>query len=137
MQTKPLLLFTLGDVAGVGPEIIARAWPQLHQICQPVVVGDPDWLRRALQLTGGTAEVVPIHELGQAHSTPAVLPCLLATVQDLSGVALDGVNANTNARGIDRVETPLNTDAIAEVTILSNNYQAEYGGTGSDANGQR
>jgi 4-hydroxythreonine-4-phosphate dehydrogenase len=38
---KPTLLITLGDVAGVGPEIVAKAWPKLHDYCRPVVVGDP------------------------------------------------------------------------------------------------
>ena len=36
----PVLLITLGDVAGVGPEIVARAWTQLLPLCRPVVCGD-------------------------------------------------------------------------------------------------
>src|SRR5438105_15735731 len=93
MQTTPRLLFALGDVAGVGPEIIARAWPQLQAVCRPVVVGDPDWLRRALQLTGGAARVEPIRQLAQARPTAETLPCLLATEQDLSGVVPAQVSA--------------------------------------------
>ena len=38
---KPRLLITLGDVAGIGPEIVAKAWPQLGEWCHPVVIGDP------------------------------------------------------------------------------------------------
>jgi hypothetical protein len=46
---------------------------------------------------------------------------------------VDGVIANT--RGRDQIETPLNMDAVAEVKILQNNYQAEYGGSsGSSIN---
>ena len=33
---RPRLLVTMGDVAGVGPEIIARAWPDLNALCRPV-----------------------------------------------------------------------------------------------------
>ena len=47
---------------------------------------------------------------------------------EYSTATVDGVDANTNARGIDRVETPPNLDAIAEVKVLANNFQAEYGG---------
>ena len=36
----PRLLITLGDVAGVGPEIVVRGWPQLLPLCRPVVCGD-------------------------------------------------------------------------------------------------
>src|SRR5205823_8365368 len=46
MKPSPRLLLTMGDVAGVGPEVIARAWPALVAFCRPVVVGDPAWLRR-------------------------------------------------------------------------------------------
>ena len=52
---------------------------------------------------------------------------------EYSTVSIDGVYANTNANRIDLVQTPLNTDAIAEVKILSNNYQAEAGGTSGSA----
>jgi len=93
MQMKPRLLFTLGDVAGIGPEIIARAWTQLQQICRPVVVGDPDWLQQALQLVGVPAQVEPIRRLEQARPAPDTLPCLLATDQDLSGVTPARVSA--------------------------------------------
>ena len=40
-MTLPKLLITMGDCAGIGPEIIAKAWPALAGHCQPVVIGDP------------------------------------------------------------------------------------------------
>lgn len=36
----PRLLIALGDVAGIGPEIVLKAWPRLVEICRPIVVGD-------------------------------------------------------------------------------------------------
>jgi 4-hydroxythreonine-4-phosphate dehydrogenase len=89
----PRLLITVGDVAGVGPEIIARAWPQLTALCRPVVVGDPGWLRRALDLVGGTGEVVPVREPAEAAATPQLIPCLPATTQDLTRVRAGCVTA--------------------------------------------
>lgn len=41
---KPRLLITMGDVAGIGPEIIAKAWPRLGEHCEPAIVGDPQFL---------------------------------------------------------------------------------------------
>ncbi len=40
----PKLLITLGDVAGIGPEVVAKAWPVLLEHCQPMVVGHPAFL---------------------------------------------------------------------------------------------
>ena len=52
---------------------------------------------------------------------------------EYSTVSIDGVNANTNANRIDLVQTPLNTDAISEVKVLANNFQADTGGTSGAA----
>ncbi len=40
-MTLPRLLVTMGDVAGIGPEIIAKAWPSLAAHAIATVVGDP------------------------------------------------------------------------------------------------
>ena len=82
MTPLPRLLITMGDVAGIGPEIIARAWPQLPALARPVVVGDPAWMRRALEWVGVRAEVVG----DQEEATASRIPCLSATDQDLSAV---------------------------------------------------
>ena len=46
---RPILLVTMGDPAGVGPEIVARslASPSLRRLARLVAVGDPDVLARA------------------------------------------------------------------------------------------
>ncbi len=49
---RPLLAFTLGDVAGIGPEIIVRGWQDLCTLCRPVIAGDGRTLERALDLLG-------------------------------------------------------------------------------------
>src|SRR6202035_5331963 len=83
----PRLLFTLGDVAGIGPEIVARAWPDLLPLCRPVVVGDPVWLHRALRLVGSSAQVQTVSRPAERDATTDLLPCLHATAQDLTDVA--------------------------------------------------
>src|SRR5690349_19041197 len=93
MKPAPRLLITMGDVAGIGPEIIARAWPDLLGIGVPTVVGDPDWLRRALDLVASRAEVQVIAEPGAARPSATAVPCLAATRQDLSGVRPGVVSA--------------------------------------------
>jgi 4-hydroxythreonine-4-phosphate dehydrogenase len=93
MPDLPRLLITLGDVAGIGPEIVAKAWPALHQYCRPVVVGDVAWLRRALALTGTPASARVIGEPAEIEPAADVLPCLPATDQDLTTVSPGAVSA--------------------------------------------
>ena len=39
---KPIIAITMGDAAGIGPEIIVKALQSkyIHEICQPLVVGE-------------------------------------------------------------------------------------------------
>ena len=59
----PTLAVTLGDVAGIGPEITARTLlghEDLRTICRPVVIGDADSLRKGAQAVGGDPDAVRV-----------------------------------------------------------------------------
>ena len=84
----PRLLITLGDVAGIGPEIVARAWPGLVPMARPVVVGDPDWLTRAVRLVGSPATVQTIDALADARPAADVIPCLRTATASLDRVPI-------------------------------------------------
>jgi 4-hydroxythreonine-4-phosphate dehydrogenase len=49
MSSLPLLAITLGDPAGIGPEIVLKALrsAEVYSICRPLVVGDRRMLERA------------------------------------------------------------------------------------------
>jgi len=83
----------MGDVAGVGPEIIAGAWPELNRLCQPILVGDPGWMAKALRLVGATAQVQLIHRPEEAKPSSAAVPCLVGTDQVLDAVEPGRVTA--------------------------------------------
>ncbi|HEV7998862.1 MAG TPA: 4-hydroxythreonine-4-phosphate dehydrogenase PdxA [Planctomycetaceae bacterium] len=56
---RPRVLITMGDVAGIGPEVVARTCvdPNVSQQCRPLVVGEPTILERALREIGSAARV--------------------------------------------------------------------------------
>jgi 4-hydroxythreonine-4-phosphate dehydrogenase len=91
--SRPLLLITLGDVAGVGPEIVARAWPVIAELCRPVVVGVPLWLRRGLALAGNRAAVAVVDHPDAAEPAAALVPCLRVPHSDLSAVQPGRIDA--------------------------------------------
>ncbi len=47
----PLLGITMGDPAGIGPEVIAKALsrPQLHNLCLPIVIGSYPVMKQTIQ----------------------------------------------------------------------------------------
>lgn len=60
---RPLLAITLGDPAGIGPEIILKAMThsQVHEICRPLVIGDRRILKRAASWLG--SPLPPLEEV--------------------------------------------------------------------------
>ena len=92
-MTLPRLLITLGDVAGIGPEIVVRAWPKLVTTSRPIVVGDVDWLERAVRLVGSPAKVQGVSRIAEALHTATSIPCLSATQANLKDVQIGKVSA--------------------------------------------
>jgi 4-hydroxythreonine-4-phosphate dehydrogenase len=97
----PRLLITLGDVAGIGPEIVARAWPDLLPLCRPAIVGDPLWVRRGLELIGSAARVHVIAHPAEAAANVELLPCLPGSDQDLHAVQPGRVAASAGRAAYD------------------------------------
>ncbi len=79
---RPRVGLTMGDVAGIGPEVIARAWvdARLHALAQPLVIGDPEVLKRAVSLcdSSGAIAVEVITAPEQSVSSPEVISCLVS-----------------------------------------------------------
>ena len=119
-MSLPRLLLTLGDVAGIGPEIIARGWPELVKLGRPVVIGDPGWLQRGLAAVGSAAQVQPISKVDEARPALDAIPCLAGSTQDLSRVRPGYVSAAAGRAAYDflcrAIDVTLAGDADAIVT---------------------
>lgn len=50
----PLLGITMGDPAGIGPEVCAKALdvPQMYSLCRPLVIGDAKVMQNAVSFSG-------------------------------------------------------------------------------------
>ena len=60
-MNRPKIGLTMGDAAGIGPEIIVKALTHenLYAMCQPIVVGSPAILEKACQLIPPVSPVSP------------------------------------------------------------------------------
>jgi 4-phospho-D-threonate 3-dehydrogenase / 4-phospho-D-erythronate 3-dehydrogenase len=78
--SKPRIAITMGDAAGVGPEVIVKslAHAEVFDFCRPLVVGDARRLRAAVRITGSPVEVrratSPVDQA--AGSSPRVADCI-------------------------------------------------------------
>jgi 4-hydroxythreonine-4-phosphate dehydrogenase len=71
---------TMGDAAGIGPEIIMKslAHPELYEQCRPLVIGDVERLKEAGRIVGSRLEVrgVSPDELGTAAYKLGTVDCI-------------------------------------------------------------
>lgn len=58
-QDRPAVGVVIGDPAGIGPEVVAKAWltGKLHEDCRPVLIGSAAAMERALGFVGKTARI--------------------------------------------------------------------------------
>ena len=76
----PIVAITMGDAAGVGPEVVmkslAHAW--VYAQCRPLVIGDAARLREADKLAGTRLKVraIAVDELDQVMYEPGTVHCV-------------------------------------------------------------
>lgn len=66
---KPILAITMGDPAGIGPEIIARALThqEVYEQCRPLVSGDAAVMEKAISQLGLPMTVKAIQQVSEAE----------------------------------------------------------------------
>jgi 4-phospho-D-threonate 3-dehydrogenase / 4-phospho-D-erythronate 3-dehydrogenase len=74
---RPRIALTMGDIAGIGPEVVARACddPRVQACCRPIVVGDPQLLARAFRLIGSKTDVRTVDSPAMAEKSAGQIDC--------------------------------------------------------------
>lgn len=92
----PIVAVTMGDPAGIGPEITLKALSGggLSGLCRPVVIGSCAVLRRAMDIPGmPRPQLRPITSVSQALFTEGALNVLEPATADLGGLTVGTVSA--------------------------------------------
>jgi len=132
---RPVLGVTMGDPAGVGPEIIARAVaePAVRAACRPVVIGAASTMREALALVGGPLVLHAVAGVAECRWADGTLEVLdlgnvdMATLPRAEVSAAAGraayefiarAVALAQARDVDAIVTaPVNKEALAAAGV--------------------
>ena len=98
------IAITMGDPAGIGPEIIAAAWEQLQTIpdCRIVVYGHPEMMRRAAILR-------------KVHAQMDCLPCCSDDVLKISPGKIDARSGSAAYKSILRAIEDAQRNAVDAV----------------------
>ncbi|MDR3534900.1 MAG: 4-hydroxythreonine-4-phosphate dehydrogenase PdxA [Acetobacteraceae bacterium] len=77
-MSLPTIAITMGDASGIGPEVIMKALghPEVHAMCNPLVVGDAGRLRTAGELVGSALRVDSLDDPTKARYAPEAVECI-------------------------------------------------------------
>ena len=66
---RPIVGITMGDGAGIGPEIIVKALilKRIYGLCRPLIIGDGGIMKRAAAIVKAPVTVRGIGNAGEAH----------------------------------------------------------------------
>ncbi|OIN98725.1 4-hydroxythreonine-4-phosphate dehydrogenase PdxA [Candidatus Desantisbacteria bacterium CG1_02_38_46] len=66
---KPIIGITMGDAAGIGPEVIARAMSDrtIYKVCCPLVIGNPQVMEEAFKIVKKKGKVHSIKKIPDAQ----------------------------------------------------------------------
>jgi len=130
---RPIIAITMGDAAGVGPEIIMKmlVHSDVYERCRPVVIGDAKRLRQAGEITGSLLKVNSLAGPREAAFEHGAVNCVdLGLIpEDLPWGRLSPVAGDAAFRYIERaVELALASEVDAICTAPLNKEALHAGG---------
>ncbi len=104
---RPVLGITMGDPAGVGPEIIAKALaqPAVASSCKPVVIGDRSVMTATLELLHSPLELHAVGSPAECRFAPGAIECLDLGNVDAARLLKASVSANAGRAAYAYIET--------------------------------
>ncbi|MDH5440082.1 MAG: 4-hydroxythreonine-4-phosphate dehydrogenase PdxA [Candidatus Bathyarchaeota archaeon] len=129
---RPIIGVTMGDAAGVGPEIIAKtlSLEDIYRICRPVVIGDARAMQQAEKIAQVNVGMNPLSQMKDAKFEYGVIDVLDLKNINFAKLKMGKVSAMTGRAAVEYVEkavelalnneihaittAPINKEAIKE-----------------------
>jgi 4-phospho-D-threonate 3-dehydrogenase / 4-phospho-D-erythronate 3-dehydrogenase len=104
---RPLLGITMGDPAGVGPEITAKALsrPDVMASCRALVVGDGSVMAATLELLRSPLRLHPVERVSECRFAPDEIECLDLGAVDSAHLPKAKVSAEAGRAAYAYIET--------------------------------
>jgi len=119
-MTRPILGVTMGDAAGVGPEVIARAAaePAVRATCRPVVIGAAETMREALALVGSPLAVHTASRVADCRWADATLEVLDLANVDMATLPRGEVSAAAGRAAYEYIERAVRLAQAGEIDAI-------------------
>jgi 4-hydroxythreonine-4-phosphate dehydrogenase len=119
--SKPIIAVTMGDPAGVGPEVTAKALAreEVWSCCRPLVVGDARVMAKAVALVAAPLDLRAIAAAGDARFDPAAPDVLDLDNVDLDVLEVGQVSAAAGRASVDYIEKAVELVQAGQVDAIA------------------
>ena len=116
------IAITLGDPAGIGPELIVASWSEIYRY-NPIVFGHPTILRNAIKLRNVDLNIVEIDNINQTRSERFVatanrIPCLKVVDDDAANVPYGKVDSKAGKAAYDSIVHAVDSALARQVDAI-------------------
>ncbi len=132
---RPIIGITMGDPAGVGPEVTAKALSnkEMYDICKPIVIGDASVMTKALDIVKVKLKVNPVQRVSAAKFKYGTMDVLDLKNIDLSKLQVGKVQAMAGKASLEyiykAVDLALKGDIHAIATVSINKEAIHLAGS--------
>lgn len=118
---KPVVGITMGDAAGIGPEIIAKALAAkgVYEVCRPIVIGDSKIMKQAVKVAGVGLRVNPIREVREAKFEFGAIDVLDVAEVDLKALKIGQVDAAAGKAAVEYIKKAVDLALNGEVHAIA------------------
>ena len=121
MNNAPIIAITIGDPAGIGPEVTAKALMQdkVRKSCRPLIVGDVGVMQRAAELVGAPFTFHAVAEASAARYDPQAPDVLDLGNADVATWQPGQVSASAGRAAVDYIERAVELAKSGQVDALA------------------
>jgi len=118
---RSIIGIPLGDIAGVGPEIVvmALAQPDIYRTAKPLVIGEAGALRRALRVTGLNLDLQTVADPAQGRYRHGIIDLIDLANVDAEQVAFGQVQAAAGRAACEFIENAVERCQVGQIDALA------------------
>jgi len=118
---NPIVGITMGDAAGIGPEIIVKALSlrEIYEVCRPIVIGDSKVIEQAIKIVGVNLTVNPLPNIRAAKFEFGAIDVFDLSNIDLKTLKIGQVDAKAGKAAVEYIEKAVDLALRNEVHAIA------------------
>jgi 4-hydroxythreonine-4-phosphate dehydrogenase len=121
-ETRPIIAITIGDPAGIGPEVVVKALSDksLYDMCRPFLIGESAAVRAAITVTQSNLKLHPIEHASESTGKSGTIDILDMHNLDWAQVKMGQISADCGRASMEYLKMAMQLAMNHEITAMVN-----------------